>query len=207
MRNYVVFLCPLWRAIPCIVGDWWWNFRRGWLATWSAITGDSFGLIVAMRNKVRRRFDGAFEDGIVSWRKRVSVITIRSAIEWWVQSANEYALSNTSAVPVRVTVQDGEVSFAETVTCVGRMLDDGRFVIAGVLFGCRIVLLEALAPLATCFAYVRLCTPMYDYASSTTVKLPSSTSTSSSLYIWVDVFSLFSRKKKKKNCYNGVPSR
>ena len=58
-------------------------------------------------------------------------------------------------MPVRVTVQDGEVSFAETVTCVGRMLDDGRFVIAGVLFGCRIVLLEALAPLATCFAYVR----------------------------------------------------
>ena len=75
-------------------------------------------------------------------------------IERWVESTDEYAFSNTSAVPVGVTVQDGEVSFAETMTCVGRMLDNSRFVVTSVLLGCRVVLLEALAPLATSFAYV-----------------------------------------------------
>ena len=57
-------------------------------------------------------------------------------------------------MPIRVFVQDGKVGLAEAVPGIGRMLDNGRFVVSVIQSGSGEMFLETLAPLAACFTNV-----------------------------------------------------
>ena len=85
-------------------GDWRWSFSRRRLAAGSAITGECFWLIVTMRIGLRRRFDCALENGIISGRQCVAVIATGSAVERRIEGTNINAFTDSSAVPVGVIV-------------------------------------------------------------------------------------------------------
>ena len=54
----------------------------------------------------RRRRDFSFEDGIVGGRKSVSVVTIQSAVEVWVDGEGVRTFTYPPTLPIGVAVED-----------------------------------------------------------------------------------------------------
>ncbi len=102
----------------------------------------------------RRRRDISFEDRIVGGRQRVSVVTVRSAVEGRIDGADVRALTYPPTFPIGVAVKDFEIHLTEAMSSVGAVLHNRGLVVPIIEFGGRLVLLEAEVALSAGFSYV-----------------------------------------------------
>ena len=111
-----------------------------------------------MRKRRKWLFDCAFDDRVVGGRKGKTVISFRPTIEGRIKSPDVDALTNTSASPIVIGIENDKVVFSKTVASFHGVLHYRGFVFAIVEFGCGGMLFESLAALPASFADVcRFC--------------------------------------------------
>jgi len=103
--------------------------RRLSLAAWSSVPLKCSGFVLSVGCWWRRWRDAGFEDCIVSGRQCVSVISIRSAVEGWIDGTDVRAFAYPPTLPIGVAVEDFEVHLAETMASVGAVLHNGGLIV------------------------------------------------------------------------------